>query len=161
VPSPPKLDDAARLIRRLEVLREAHVQHQGQADRHVAVPGKIEVDLHRKRERAAPRVTQRHGLGVVENGSYPETEGVGDHDLLEQANRKNEQPGNEVLLREHKGTAARQLRNYVFVANDRACDQMRKEGDEETVTQEIMIADFTVISADQIYDLLECEERYG
>src|SRR5581483_4348815 len=96
VPPPPEFNDAGRLIWRCEVDREPDSKQQGRADRHIGVAGKVKVKLGGIGERRAPgageierlprrrRVEQR---GRVEGG------GVGEKDLVRQAEGEEGQPG--------------------------------------------------------------------
>src|SRR5262245_43787734 len=45
VPAPPELNDASRLVGRIEIDRQLDAEQARQPDRDVAVAGKIEVDL--------------------------------------------------------------------------------------------------------------------
>ena len=54
VPAPPEVRDVHRLVRRVEVLREAEAEQQREADRHVRVAGEVEVELERVAERRRP-----------------------------------------------------------------------------------------------------------
>ncbi len=54
MPAAPEIDDAARLVGRVEVERQLHAEEQRQPDRHVAIAGKVKVDLECVAERPDP-----------------------------------------------------------------------------------------------------------
>jgi hypothetical protein len=58
VPAAPEVDDVDRLVGAVEVDRQAHVHHQGEADRHVGVAREIEVKLEGVGERPTPGLEQ-------------------------------------------------------------------------------------------------------
>src|ERR1700761_8633243 len=45
VPAAPEIDQARGFVRRVEILRIAHVEEQSETDRHVAVAGEIRIEL--------------------------------------------------------------------------------------------------------------------
>ena len=60
-------------------------------------------------------------------------ERVGDHDLLEQADREDGEADREVSMRAGAGRLAIELRHHLLVVDDRAGDQLGEEGDEQAV----------------------------
>src|SRR5579885_3630699 len=54
MPATPQIDDAGGAERRRKVDRKLQVEQQPKSDRHVAVTGKIEIELRRVTERRAP-----------------------------------------------------------------------------------------------------------
>ena len=50
MPTPPKLRNAFRDIGIIKVLKEVKAKHPPQADRHIRIAGKIEINLERKGE---------------------------------------------------------------------------------------------------------------
>lgn len=47
VPTAPKILDIERLIRRVEIFRQPDTEQQAASNRHIGIPAKIEVQLHR------------------------------------------------------------------------------------------------------------------
>lgn len=59
MPPPPELRRAPRDIRIIEVLHEVEPEHASETNRHIAVPGKIKVNLQRIGKRAIPGRRER------------------------------------------------------------------------------------------------------
>lgn len=126
MPSPPKIGDALRAIRRIEVLLESEAEHEAEANRHVGIPAKVEVDLKSKSDDAKPsgehgqRIRRRARYGVPEQSNV-----IGKQDFFRQPD--NEAPD---ALREHLqiDRALVQLLGKRIVLNDGASYQLRKQG---------------------------------
>ena len=58
VPAPPKFDDAAGLVGRIEVERQEYAEHQRNADGHVGIAGEIEIKLESVSQRAEPGLVE-------------------------------------------------------------------------------------------------------
>ena len=88
VPAPPEIREVRRLVRRVEVLGQAQPEQIAEADRHVAVARKVEIQLIRIAQHAQPRA-QRRQLRVsrqrrIDHGG----DGIGDEDLLDHADHE-------------------------------------------------------------------------
>jgi hypothetical protein len=90
VPSLPVFGDAGGLVGGVEVEGEADGEDAGEAERHVAVAGEVEVELHGIDNEAGPRGSGVEGAGMGEGDVSGVSEVVGDEDLLGEAE---EEPG--------------------------------------------------------------------
>ena len=82
---------------------------------------------------------------------------VGDHHFLEQAGGEDRQPARRQHCRA-SGAAALELRDHLGVMHQRAGDQMREEGHEQRVADDVALDLGAAHHVDQIGDLLEGEE---
>ena len=86
VPAAPEVLQVARRVGRVEVLREAEAEQQGEADGDVGVAAEVAVDLHRVAPGGEDRLGRRVLGGRREDRRDDRARDVGgDHDLLEQA----------------------------------------------------------------------------
>ena len=67
MPAAPELDDIGRLVGRVEVERQSHAEQARQSDRHVRVPGEIEVDLKTVGKHATPSDEEASGISRLSN----------------------------------------------------------------------------------------------
>ena len=130
VPAAPELRRVARQVGLAEVGRQLEAEQAGHAARHVGVAGEVEVDL----EREAVDGEELHRRGGharlredrVDEGREQE---VAQHDLLEDAGAEQPEPPPRAARLE--ASAARELWQELPAPQDRARDELRKEGDEE------------------------------
>ena len=88
VPAMPEIGDAEGQVRAAEIDREMKAEQQRHADGHIGIAGKIEEDLHREGEDAAPRrEASRMRAQVLKIGIGDLGELVGEGHLLGQAKR--------------------------------------------------------------------------
>ena len=81
VPAPPEIDQRKRFIRRVEIERETHADHQRQADRHVGVAGEIVIEL--EREAASPDPTIDQADRLTRGRRVENRRGILRHDIRE------------------------------------------------------------------------------
>ena len=125
MPSPPEFRDAAGAVGIAEVFRKVKAEDEAETDCHIAVAGKIVIDLQRERGRAQPGIQHRLLLRGAEAG-HQLAKQIGKQDLLCQPQHEAPRPGRRV--RKHVGTAA-QLRRDIGIADDRSGDELREHGD--------------------------------
>ena len=58
VPAPPEFDDVDRLVGRVEIEWQEDAEHARQADCHIRIAGKVEIQLQRVAQRTTPRLDQ-------------------------------------------------------------------------------------------------------
>ena len=157
VPALPELREGAREIRAVEVLEELDPDHAAEADRHVRVPGEVEVDLEAVGQDAHP-----HGGRVevggrsVEHGVGRLRQHVGDEDLLAEARAEPADPREESLGGVRAGD---ELTVHVAVPDDGSGDQVGKETDvEEAKAKGSRGSRNPAIDVDDVADLVEGEE---
>ena len=105
-----------------------------EADRHVGIAGKIEVELKRERDRSQPAEgdVQRLAVGCIrEQGIRIGRQRVGDHCLLEETDREDHEADHHIPPDELAEERTVDLGNDLLVVGDRARDQLREEGGEE------------------------------
>ena len=125
VPPPPELGDGAGQIRIVEVFGKGEAKHPPQADGHVAVGGKVKVDLQRKAQRIQPGIAHAGGRrGAVAGCQLAQD--IGDEHLFSQPHDKAPQTGRGVL---HGQLPLVQLGRYVGIADDRPGHQLGKQTD--------------------------------
>src|SRR5581483_8589006 len=160
MPPPPEFNDAGRLIGRCEVDREPNAKKQGRGDRHIGVAGKVKVKLGGISERRAPgagEIERLPGRRRVEERGRIEGGGVGEKDLLRQAEGEEGQPDRRQFY--GGGSDSAELGKELAGVDDRAGDQLRKEADEEGKVEEVQPSDSAAICIDEEGDLLERKER--
>ena len=83
MPPPPEVRDGRRGVRPIEILGELEAEDAAESDRHVGIPGEVEIELDGVRQRAEPRVDRRQ-LARVQGEDTVDDRGdaVGDDDLL-------------------------------------------------------------------------------
>ena len=156
MPAPPEICDAVRDKRIVEVFREVEAQHAAEADRHVRITGKVEVDLESVSDRAKPG--SEHRRRGLRGSSFPEkTDVVGEQDLFGE-------PADEAA-----GAFRKQIRRVIavlqlfgnrLIADDGAGDQLREERDVGSEVQQIFLCfDFTAVDVDCVAHCLERIER--
>ena len=137
-------------------------EEQGDTDRHVGIPGEVEVNLDRVCDGGGPRDGGGNGdarCGGVK-GAHRKTRGlVGDDHFFRQADGENRRSDGECRPAQAQPALVFQLRQELAVMHNRACDQMRKKDDKERVVEQPRARLFRVINLREIFDLLECVER--
>ena len=138
MPSPPEVGETDRRVRKAEVVGHGEAQAHGRADRGGRIAGEVAEDLPAEGQRADPGI-ERAGdalAGVVDHLGRRREEAVGQHDLLEQAERHQRQAEAQLVAR---GAARlRELRHQLGRAHDRAGDEVREEGHEQRVVEEMV-----------------------
>ena len=125
MPAPPELGNAAGNIGILKVFGKMKAENTPQANGHIAVAGKIKVQMQHIGQRIQPAKQHRALLGRLEL-RYQCVQCVGQQHLFAEACHKAGKPGGQIL----PGGAARvQLLAHIGIAHDGACDQLRKHGD--------------------------------
>ena len=163
VPTAPELDDAPRLVGRVEVFREPDAEAPRGADRHVRVAREIEVELGRVGQCASPggeQVNCLPGCGSVEGGRDERRDAIGEERLLRKPDAEEAQSDGEVL--DALAPALHillKLRNDLVVAQYRACDQPGEEGNENGEAQRLQPVMGAAADINEEPDLLEGEER--
>ena len=136
VPASPEIGKSDRRIGKAEVVRHRETQAQRRADRGGRVTGKIAEDLAAESERRDPRIQRARNLvAVVDHLRGCGQKTVGEHDLLEQAERHQRQSETQHI---RAGAARlRELRHQFSRAHDRPSNQMREEGHEQRIVEEV------------------------
>src|SRR5262245_20873868 len=86
---------------------------------------------------------------------------VGQHDFLEQSESENRDSHSHTPGIETVNARVGKLREHLLMMHDRTSQKVRKEGDEETVIDEIVVFHFSSVSIDQVGDFHKGEERYA
>ena len=107
VPALPVVDDALGLVRRVEVQREAQVEHARQPDRHVGVAGKVEVELQRIGQRDAPGREQRQQVRMREARRHGSGNRIGQQRLLQQPDQEDGAADCDVVRADAPGRGGR------------------------------------------------------
>src|ERR1700722_1463756 len=82
VPAAPEIDDAYRLVRRIEIQRQEYAEHQRDSDRHVGIAGEVEIQLKGIGQRADPGLIERR-RSLIESERDQRLDAVGENGLLE------------------------------------------------------------------------------
>ena len=159
VPPMPEFGDAFCLVGRIEIERQNDAEQERHADSHVAIAGKIEIDLQRIGERPAPRLEPRDSgfcrRGKNRIGNCREI--VGDHRFLEQPDREDSQADRQPIGRQARlGNV--ELRHHFAMMHDRSGDQVRKVSDKENVLDEAPFVSAAEHDIGQVGDLRKCKE---
>ena len=133
VPPPPEFRDRLRAVRRIEVLREHESEHQTEADRHVRVAGKIEIDLECIRDRAVPGVETAQ-VARVERGVSDLAARIRQQDLLRHAEHEERGAAREFLPGER---AVAELVRHILEPDNRAGYELREHRNITRVIDEI------------------------
>ena len=159
MPALPEFADGEALVGGVEVDRDADVEHEADAGRHVAVAGKIEVELERVADGDEPclrRIERGGGAKArVDRGG----EGIGDDDLLEQAQREGIEARREVVKIKAAVFGVGELRDDLAVQHDRPGDELREERHEQRVIENIVARHRAAVAVDDVGELLEGEKR--
>jgi len=159
VPTRPEIDDAGGLVRRTEIQREANAEHLREAERHVGIPGEVEIELQRIGDARAPRRPElqaaRRGEARVRVGR----DGIREQHFLREADREQRTAHRQVFRAEAVAFRVGELRHHFLVMQDRPGDQVREERHEQHVAQQAALADDARAAIEQIADLREREER--
>ena len=171
VPTPPELGDRARSVRVVEIFREFEAHDATQTDGHVAVAGKVEIDLEgvgqgdepcRTRVQSGDACHDVAYLRGVEGGRpqhlvNAKTDDISDEDFLTQTDDKTIETLQAVG---HRGFALTDLLGNVAIAHDGTCNELREHGDIQHVIAQFLqgLVDATV-GVQSVGDALEREER--
>ena len=124
VPAPPELADAAGNEGRVEILQEAEAQHAAQADGHVGIAGKIEIQLQEEQCRRQPAGKEGH-LRRQGQGLQHLPAQVRQQHLFPEAQGEAEEALPQALLRH---LPMRDGLRHVAVADDGAGDELGEQG---------------------------------
>ena len=159
VPSAPEVDDAPRLIRRIEVHGEFQIEHKPQTDRHLTVAGKIKVELKGIGERSNPRLKKRNCVRMRKDIRHPWRKAIRNHHLFEQPHDEDGQPERDIVVVDAKCTLRDELRHHILVIQNRACYQMGENRHEFAIGHKRMITCLTAIGINQISRLGKGKKR--
>ena len=125
MPAAPELLDGGRGVRIIEVFAEMEAEHASETDGHIAVAGKIEVDLQRVANGARPSCQHADLSGRQrEHGIRHLTERVRQQQLFAQTADK---PADAECGLLRSGAAAVDLLFDVMVLDDRTCNKLWKK----------------------------------
>ena len=159
MPPLPKFADVEALVRRIEVDRNLDVEHQPHAGRHIAVAGKIEIELEGVADGDEPRFRRVERQRVGKARLDRDGERIGDHHLFHQTAREGIQAGGEMIEVEMAVFHIRKLRHDFAVQHDRPRDELGEERDEERVIQNVVARHGALVAVDDVRKLLEGEKR--
>ena len=159
MPPLPEFADVQALVGRIEVDRDFDVEHQAHARRHVAVAGKIEIELEGVADGDEPRLRRVERLRAGEARFHRDGERIRDDDLFHQAACKGVQAGRKVVKIEMAVLRVRKLRHDFAVQHDRPGDQLGEEGDEQRIIQNIVARNGALVAVDDVGKLLEGKKR--
>ena len=135
MPPPPELRDGLREIRVVEILQEVKAEHPPQADGHIRVARKVEVDLPRIGRR--PQPGQRGGQELRPGGIDlvgQQAELVGQQHFLAQAEEKADR---SICKRIQSLPSVPDLVRHGGIADNGARHQLGKQGDIERYPQRV------------------------
>ncbi len=161
MPAAPEVDDRGGFVGGIEIERQPDAEHPGQANGHVRIAGKVEVELEGVGQGAAPGLEKgqgRSGLRGVEHGRRIDRHAIGQHHLFEEPQGEDGQAHRQVFRLEAVNGRPGELGKHLMVVDDGAGNQLREEGHEEGVMQEAVFVGLATIGVDQVGDLLEGEE---
>ena len=162
MPAPPELDDAIRLVGRVEVDGQRDAEQQRETDCHVGVAGKVEVDLEGVAECRGPRLDECQmvaGRHCAERDRHELREAVREDDLLDESDAEYGDTLRDQQRLRPQDVPARELWHQLRVAHDRTGEQMRKEGNTRGITQRAGPPPAMSIGIHEKHDLLEGKER--
>lgn len=133
MPPVPEIRDGVCFVGGVKILGQFNVEQAADADRHVAVTAEIKKDL--------------EGIGDGDNDSLQRTqsfngvkaeidscgEGICDNHLFEQPQGKDIESLRKVFRIDPAIFRISKLRRHFAVQNDRSCNQLGKEGDEQRI----------------------------
>ena len=162
MPAPPEVADVCGAVGRIEVERQANIEHPRQANRHVGVARKIEVELHRVGQRGEPgllHVWRQACIGGFEHRVGIGRDTVGKHDFFKQPGGEYRQPRRKIGAIKTVGRCGVELRHHLCVVQHRARHQVRKVRHEKPVVQELGLAHLGAVGIHQKSNLREAVER--
>ena len=169
VPPPPEFRDARCDIRIVEILREPEAENAPQANGHVAVAGKVIINLQQKCDRIQPRIEHRAVLRRAER-RHERAELIRQQDLLRQPEHE---PPRAVGCIRHAVHPGAELRSHIRIADDWPGDQLREHRDiGREVDKAPLRGDIAAVDIDEIAHDLErvkadpdrerhAQQRYG
>src|SRR6202034_2252420 len=89
VPTAPEIDDARRLVGRIEIQWQEDAEHQRDSDRHIGIAGEVEIKLKGVGQRADPGLIEGWRC-LIEGERNQWLDAVGENGLLEQADPEND-----------------------------------------------------------------------
>jgi len=84
MPAFPKFADGGGFVGRVEIEGEFDIEKPPQAQGHIGISGKVEVDLKSVAESASPGFEKSDWIGAVENRRYPGREGIRNDHFFEE-----------------------------------------------------------------------------
>ena len=158
VPPAPEVGDRRGDVRVVEVLVEREPEHAAEADGHVRVPGKVEVDLQRVAGDAGPRGQRTEGPDVHRlDARVHGAERIRQHQLFGKAD---DEAGHSAGVFVPALFASGQLSLDVPVLDDGARDELREQRDVQCEGQEDLLdADLAGVQVDDVREDLERVER--
>ncbi len=138
VPAAPEVARRHRLVRAVEVLGQLDPEQPPEADRHVGVAAEVEVDLERVAEQAEPRARGVEAGGQRQQRVDQVAEAVRDQHLLAEPHAEEEDALPPARVDAGPGDA-RELRDELVVARERARHQVREEAHEAGEAHEVAL----------------------
>ena len=160
VPATPEVLNVGGLVGRVEVLRQVNVEEERAADGHVAVSGKVEVQLQGVGDAAQQGLGEGQGFGHVEAVVDDGREVVGNERLLGETDAQHDQTVIDVFPVDAMVLGGKELGHHLPVMHDRPGDQLRKKADETAVADEAFpgAVKFFQIDVGQVAYLLKGEK---
>ena len=156
MPAPPELRDAPRDVGIVEILQKVEAEHPPEADGHIGIGRKIEVDLEGVGHRAQPREEHRGhngGKGRVRDPRH----GVRQQHLLAEAEEEAHRAGGKF------GDGLMPLVDLLRdggVAHDGTGDELREKGDVERELERVALhRGVAAVDVDDVAQALKGEER--
>ena len=159
MPALPQFGNIMRHIRQIEVARQIEAQYFGNADRHIGISRKIEINLegigdHRQQDcKAAERFWR--GVNLIDKNRQP----VGQHDLFKQTKDKYLYACLEALRTD--SSIAMCLNKKVTAALDRSGRQLREKRKVKRYIKQILCFHFSALDIRHIADGAKCVKRYA
>src|ERR1041385_4370343 len=138
MPARPEIAKTCCQIRIVEVQHQVEPHYFGYTAGHVGIAAEVEKYLPGKRECRRNQLRGSELPRVVINAFDVKRKIVGQRQFLEQADQKERKAVRQVLQPDLRKT--KELRQHVGRAFDRACHELRKEGDKRGEPQKVAFA---------------------
>jgi hypothetical protein len=136
VPTPPEVRESNGGVGEAKIIRHAETKAERHANGGGRISGEVAKYLTAEGERPRPGVEQSGTLAAIENAFRgPRQERIRQHHFVEESER--DEPQTETELLSARAPRRFELRNELGGTHDRPGNQVRKEGHEQGIVQEI------------------------
>lgn len=140
VPAPPEILNIAGLVRRVEVPGQMNIEKKRAAYSHVAIAGKVEIELKSIGDAAEAGFKKGHGACNVKAMSGYGGKVVSDQKLFCQADAENHQSVKNVFPLYLMAATVKKLRHHFPMVDNGAGYQLWKKADEAAVIDKAFMA---------------------
>ena len=160
VPAPPEVLYIRGLVGGIKVPRQMDIEEQRTAYGHVAVAGKVKVELERIGDALQGSFQKGQGACLIEAIVHDGGEIVGNEDFFGKTYAQDEQAVVDIFPVNTVVTTVEELRHHFLMMDNGAGNELRKEADKAAVVQEALMGGvmFLGIYIGKIGNLLKGEE---